>query len=629
MKVAILDAGSQYGKLIDRIVRSNCECDTDLFPLDVDVGQIDNGKYGAIIISGGPDSVYAESSMKCSDSLFNLDIPILGICYGMQLMNYMFGGTVSKGAMREDGQTEIQVDVNSKLFEGLDANQMVLLTHGDSVDVLASSFKITGMSVESSVVSAIECFTKPFYGVQFHPEVDLTINGIQMFKNFLYTICGLQPTFKFSIRVETLIDELRVQIGSKKVIMLVSGGVDSSVCLAMLHRAVPPENIYAVHVDHGFLRYDEMTSIETIRELGYSVEVLEVADEFLNASTIIDGKQTVTLGETCDPETKRKIIGDTFMRVIDKHFSNISDMNSYLLVQGTLRPDLIESANTHASSKAHTIKTHHNDTALVRTMREKGLIIEPLKDLHKNEVRKLGLQLNLPPQLIQRHPFPGPGLAIRILCSMTDSLNELVDYYETQAKLTQLESSFKDIKLLLLPVKSVGIQGDCRTYSYIAAIESISDINWDESMQIAKVIPQTIHNINRVVQLIWTDSSDMTGKTLLKQSLSIETVEILRTADSQINNIISNFDNGKVMDNISQIPIVLLPVAIGDMLKPSIVIRTIITNDFMTGQIAIPGKDIPLELLERIAANFKHRNNDIGCLLYDLTGKPPATTEYE
>jgi GMP synthase (glutamine-hydrolysing) len=408
--VLILDAGSQYIKLIDKIIR-NLGYKTDIMALNVDISLVNANDFGAIIISGGPSSVYEPNAIKCDPELFNLGIPILGICYGMQLINYLTGGIVCKKLVREDGVHDINIIKDeSLLFHNMDKKQQVLLTHGDSLETISDNYKITSTSSNSTtnmiIVTSIENTQKKIYGVQFHPEVDITPNGQQMFYNFFTHIAGLEASYTIDNRLNEITENIKMIVGDKKVIMLVSGGVDSSVCLALLHKVIPKDQIIAVHIDHGFLRKTEHHIIDTLNKL-YGVTILDAKNDFYNGTTHIDGQLVGPLKTIIEPEQKRKIIGNMFINVIDSYFDRLGiDKNQALLVQGTLRPDLIESSSSMATvGKAATIKTHHNDTQLVRDMRAKGLILEPLKDFHKSEVRSLGKQLGLTDEIVNRHPF--------------------------------------------------------------------------------------------------------------------------------------------------------------------------------------------------------------------------------
>ncbi|KJH52593.1 GMP synthase domain protein [Dictyocaulus viviparus] len=610
-RIAVLDFGAQYGKVIDRRVRE-ANVLSEMFPLKTKARDLfDRGNFKGIIISGGPNSVYKEGSPKIDPEIFSCGLPILGICYGFQLMNKEHGGTVSKECVREDGQCLVRIDTSCELFHGLDENEQVLLTHGDSVDekTVAPNFKV--VAVSGRHVAGIACSEKKLYGVQFHPEVNLTTNGKKMFDNFLFRICGCAGGYTLNSREQMCIHEIRTIVGNKKVLVLVSGGVDSSVCAALLNRALGHENITAIHIDNGFMRRNESDQVvESLSTIGLVVHREHAGVQFMVATSSGKIGDHESLDRIVDPELKRQIIGNTFIRVKDRVMDELElNKDDYFLAQGTLRPDLIESASELASQHADTIKTHHNDTTLVRELRASGRVIEPLKDFHKDEVRELGRSLGLPEDLVHRHPFPGPGLAIRIICAQV--LKSDVFFY--------------------------------RSYSYVAALSvAQSIIPWELLSRYANIIPKLLHNINRVVY-VFGEPVCYPITTITPTYLNPFTVKILRQADYIATEVL----HGRHMDGsrdpnledlsrkIQQMPVVMIPIHFDrspaeiNSYKRSFVLRPFITSDFMTGMAALPGRDIPEKSVVEMARRILVHVRGTSRVMIDLTSKPPGTTEWE
>ncbi|PAA58067.1 hypothetical protein BOX15_Mlig002927g2 [Macrostomum lignano] len=677
-RVAILDAGAQFGKVIDRRIRELCVL-SELLPMETTVEQLKSAGYRAIVISGGPGSVIAPDAPAYDQRLFDCGLPVLGICYGMQLLNKHLGGEVSLAGSREDGQFSIQLETSCSLFRGMQASEDALLTHGDHVSRVAPGLDVIGRSDGMVVAIATkESSSRRLYGVQFHPEVDLTPNGRCVFRNFLFDIAGLKGDYRMAERESSCLSYIRESVPSDcRVLMLLSGGVDSSTCAALLAKALRPDQIVAVHIDNGFMRLRESSLvIKSLAALGLQVRLIDASLKFLAGCTtqlrrVTVGKETaerrVRLGPlsgVIHPEEKRQIIGDLFMLVAKDVVAELQlDPDKVYLAQGTLRPDLIESASTIASHRADAIKTHHNDTDLVRELRARGRVIEPLKDFHKDEVRTIARDLGLPDALVSRHPFPGPGLAIRVLCAREPHMDK--DFMETAAavrllldlrnsapaigagerqvpqlsRLRQLLtaseidqlSRLSDIQGHLLPVNTVGVQGDRRTYSYAVALSSSSpEPNWPDLFYIARLLPRVCHSVNRVVYAfgpaIQYPVTDVT-QTLLSPPV----LDQLRIADDKAHSVLRECPNSR----ISQMPVVLIPIHFDRdplLLLPSVlrsvVLRPFVTNDFMTGLAAVPGRHLALSTLASMVAQVASVHG-ISRVLYDLTSKPPGTTEWE
>ncbi|MES1914566.1 MAG: hypothetical protein MHM6MM_006621, partial [Cercozoa sp. M6MM] len=591
-QVAIVDAGSQFGKLIDRRVRE-LGVKTVLLTFDTPAEQL--SQYGAIIVSGGPESVTADGAPALgADTWAALQqTPVLGICYGMQLMVHELGGTVENTGHREDGQHSLKFVAADPLFKGVPADTEVLLTHGDSVTGVPRALTVTAKS-ENGVIAAVRHLEYQWHGVQFHPEVQLSVHGEVMLRNFVFDVAALSVNFSLESRHVAAVAALSKI--NQPVLVLCSGGVDSTVCAALLHEALPAEQIKALHVDTGFMRENESDEVaQALRAIGVPLKVVNSETDFLAA-----------VGDGVDPEKKRHAIGDTFMEVAERaihEFWPELDADNVVLCQGTLRPDLIESANAQlASAKAACIKTHHNDTHLVRVLRAKGRVVEPLQELHKDEVRLLGRSLALPEHLVQRQPFPGPGLAIRLLCAtepyVPSNATEIIDLAN------QCCRDFGDIaRAHLLPVRTVGVQGDSRSYASLVALEltapvsGVSEIEWPRLLKLARAIPRRVA-VNRVV-LIMPNEQGVHGdwqRWLTPSTMTPQALRQLQRADSVVNDTLAKH---ALLRKLSQVPVVSFPCSFGIEEKRSVAIRTFVTTDFMTGRPALPGTDyMPFEALQ-------------------------------
>ena len=452
-KVARLDCGGQYTKVIDRKVRE-LGVYTDIFPLGVDPDKIKD--HNAIILSGGPSSVWSDGAPKYDKRIFSLGKPMLGICYGMQLLSWSLGGEVAPCSSSEYGKTKMQVNTDSLLFAGLDPVQIGLMSHTDQVTKLPVGFKSIAHTV-SCENAAIENAGKKLYGFQFHPEVESTPNGTAMIRSFLYSVCGAKGDYDLNNLEQQFIADVKKQVGDAHVLLALSGGVDSSVCAALLSKALPGQ-LHCIFVDHGLMRKDEGNQVEAAfknRDLDF-IRV-NAQDRFLKA-----------LAGVTDPEQKRKIIGTEFVRVFEDESKKLPNVK--FLAQGTIYPDVIESGG----SKAATIKSHHNVGGLPKNMKFEG-IVEPLRSLFKDEVRALGRQLGLPRKFVERQPFPGPGLAVRIMGDITPEKLEILREADAifREEVAKHRIKADQYFAVLTDTRSVGVVGDFRTYNYAIALRAV------------------------------------------------------------------------------------------------------------------------------------------------------------
>lgn len=626
--VAILDAGAQYGGLIDRVVWEGGVA-TDHLPLETPADELVG--YGAIIISGGPDSVYEEGAPDCDPAVFDAGVPVLGICYGMQLMAKHCGGQIERSAQRQDGVMMAWTMASSALFEGTGTSQKVLMTHGDSVVAQPEGFGV--ISSCDDVIAAMEYPGKSLYATQFHPEVSDTENGEEMIRNFVTGIAGIEPYLDVADLRREAVDYIQEYVGDREVMLFLSGGVDSTVLAALMAEAIDPSKINAYHVDTGFMRLHESNAVlESLASLGIEVTVIDAGDEFQHATTTgPDGLPLPPLSEAIEPQHKRHIIGDEFIAVRERMIQAAQSGHHVVLAQGSIRPDLIESGSILASAtgKADTIKTHHNDAPAVRALRELGLVCEPLQRFYKDQVRELGRQLGLPEEVVNRQPFPGPGLAIRVLCSSGEQpqTRQETDIVDRQILESTLPLHGKGIQnLRVLPVKTVGVQGDSRSYKHLLGIDiSYPMGDWSALIDVARRAPQEVE-VNRAAAIIRRNPHLFGEAHLIRAHLTPENVELLRGADAIVNDVLRKYGLDKTL---SQVPVILVPVSFYDAGHFSVALRPFITRDFMTGRAALPGKDIPLGAVDEMVQGIFKYSKEIDAVLYDLSSKPPGTTEWE
>ncbi len=584
-QVTVLDTGGQYCHLIARRIRE-LHVHAEVRPPATPACELAERK--GIVISGGPSSVYDANSPQIDPRIFELGIPVLGICYGLHLMAHHLGGEVRKAGVGEFGLAWIEIVEPEALFAGLEARQRVWMSHRDAVEKLPPGFRILARTPESPV-AAMGDPVRRFYGVQFHPEVVHTVHGRQVLANFVFEVCRCDKDWDPGHQISALEEQIRGVVGDRSVLFFLSGGVDSTVAYTLSIRALGPERVHGTYVDTGLMREGETEFVSRIFEslAASSFEVVDAAGEFLGR-----------LKGVTDPEEKRRIIGEEFVEVQERILERGHYLDGHwILGQGTIYPDTIESGGTQ---HADVIKTHHNRVPGIQLLIEQNRLVEPLASFYKDEVREIGRALGLPEELLERHPFPGPGLAIRCLCSERDEPVE------------RAEEGW------ILPVHSVGVQGDSRSYRPALALDRCPGSGEDLRDFATRVINR-IPNINRVVARV-ASHHPLADMCVSRSELSPDRLARLRRADAIVRRRTheSGFDR-----RVWQFPVVLIPVGTAER-PDSVVLRPVHSVDGMTAQAVLMEEEPLQELAREILAV-----EGIDAVFYDLTHKPPATIEWE
>jgi GMP synthase (glutamine-hydrolysing) len=593
--ICVVDFGGQYAHLLANRVRR-----LGVFSVIVSNNDDISAYEGAagIILSGGPSSVYAKGSPKIDTKILDLGLPILGICYGHQLLCTLLGGNVIPGKQGEYGIAQLKVKKSENpLLTDLPAASPMWMSHGDKVEKIPEDFELIA-STSDCDTAAVASKTKPFYGIQFHPEVTHSEFGEKLLSNFIFS-CNPKKEWDMAHYFEELKVSLEKQCEGKKVFLLVSGGVDSTVAFVLLNKILGKDRVFGLHIDTGTMRLNESEEVMAFLKAEQldNLKVVDASDTFIER---LKGK--------FEPEEKRKIIGQTFLDVKDEEVAKLGfNPEEWLLAQGTIYPDTIESGGT---DNADTIKTHHNRVESIMEMLENGLLVEPLADLYKDEVRALGEEMEIPAPLIWRHPFPGPGLGVRLLCS-----DGKVEDIEAETLIT-LEAWTKkeNVEVQVLPLKSVGVQGDARTYAHPAVISG--NPSWKQCENYSTALTNNIRGINRVVLQVG-DGAPYEYKAIAQECSRVP-LDFLRKIDAECTRFLVDEN---LYSEIWQMPVVSLPLEVDG--KPVIVLRPVESSEAMTANFY----EMDKKLLDKLWS--KIRALGVGGLLYDITHKPPGTIEWE
>ncbi len=610
-KIIILDFGGQYAHLIaNRIRRQNVLA--EIWDISTPIEQFKDESIKGIIMSGGPQSVFEENSPKCDLAVFDLGLPILGICYGHQFITHSLGGKVLPGKKGEFGRAEVTHNKECPLFKDVPEKSIFWMNHVDEVGEPAEGF-INCATTDCCTHASLCHPEKNIFSTQFHLEVTHSEFGTKVFENFL-DICGVARDWTMEKFLEGEKKKIKEQVGDKNVFLFVSGGVDSTVSFMLLTEILGAERVKGLFVDIGLMRKGEVEFVEKeIKALGADLTVLSEGERFL-----------ANLENIYDPEKKREIIGHTFLDVQQDFFTKHDLHEDWLLAQGTIYPDTIETGGTAHADK---IKTHHNRAPAVQKLIDEGKIIEPIKELYKDEVRALGELLGLPHNLVWRHPFPGPGLGVRILCSNESSIFKLQSSNKELGKINSFTLQTNKKPFIVLPIKSVGVQGDFRTYRHPAILTGIKSSNSAEfELKVLEKHATNLINhyseINRGLVLLDKNFlGEIREVQLHKKSITKDRVKLLQTADDIVNRTLLEMN---LYEKVWQFPTVLIPVSFNQTGEESIILRPIDSIDAMSASV---GK-LPWRFFAKVASGILQEGK-VSAVFLDVTSKPPGTIEWE
>lgn len=600
-KIAVLDFGGQYAHLIaNRIRRLGIYSEI----LDGAVPAKELAGFSGLIMSGGPASVSAPDSVKCDPGIFELGMPILGICYGHQLTAYSLGGEVEKGSVREYGSAVVHFAKREGIFEDAQEEENVWMSHFDQVIKMPDGFELIA-STDDCPIAAMANFKKNIFCLQFHPEVTHTPCGMEILENFV-EITGARREWNIDSYIEDILKEIKVKVGERKVFLMISGGVDSTVAFLLLEKALGAERVYGLFVDTGFMRMNERAEVEAaLKSVGVTnLHVYDAVKEYFEA-----------LKGVYEPERKRQIIGDLFLDIQSKVAGDLNlNPEEWMLGQGTIYPDTIETGGTKHADK---IKTHHNQVERIKKLAEDGKVIEPLNQLYKDEVRQVGVKLGLAEKIVWRHPFPGPGLAVRTLCAQKEDYPEGVA--DLEKRINEVVGKFdqKPWKAKVLSIKSVGVQGDERTYKHPLVVYG-KPLEWDGLSKLSTQLTNQFPEINRVMVGLFPDQFE--NFSVADSYLTTQRISTIQQADKVVMDYIIE---AGIDREIWQFPTVLIPVGVNGT-GESIVLRPVCSEEAMTANFY----RMEFVKLEELVKRLKAVPGVTG-IFYDITNKPPGTIEWE